>query len=160
MRHSFDDQLADHADEARVSADGGGADHVDAELVAKLAGFRVEIVEHFQMVGDEADRRDDDVLQLGSVVLFAQEVADVRLEPRLLRRAAAALVDQVPVVSSDASATSRQASRSCNSYRQPSAIACGIECAVKMSDAAARRSAGICANAAFVSSIIGSMKPG
>ena len=40
---------------------GCGADHLDAELVAEGAGFGVQIVEDFHVVGEEADGDDDRV---------------------------------------------------------------------------------------------------
>ncbi len=74
-----------------MAADRGGADHVQPQLVADGSGFDVEIVEHFDVVGEEADRHDHHVTRAGGV-FFRSSVANVRLEPGLLRRAAAALI--------------------------------------------------------------------
>ena len=66
------------------------------------AGFGVEIVEHFQVVGDEADRHDDDVC--GSAARRVARGGSRRRPARAtaVRRAAAALIDELPVVAADA----------------------------------------------------------
>ena len=46
---------------SRMAADGRRADHVDSQLVAKIAGFDVEVVEDLDVVGKEPDRHDHDV---------------------------------------------------------------------------------------------------
>ena len=83
---AFADQLADHFDEVRVRADRRGADHVEAKLGGELLRLRVEIVFHLHVIGDEADGRDDHVLDAPRSQL-AQVIADVRFEPRLRGRA-------------------------------------------------------------------------
>src|SRR5690348_12254449 len=55
------------------------------------------------MVRNEADWHNHDILDSRArSVHVANKVADIRLEPRLLRRPAPALVDQVPRFSADA----------------------------------------------------------
>ena len=97
VAHAFLDQLADHGHEPRVRACSGGALHRDAKLVAQFGRFGVQVVEHFDVVGDEADRHDDKVRQVALRMKLFNAVAYVRLEPWLLGRAATALVDQLPL---------------------------------------------------------------
>ena len=49
-------QFADHLHQPRMVADRRGADHVDAQLVAELADFHVEIVDQFHLFGQKTDR--------------------------------------------------------------------------------------------------------
>ena len=65
-------ELDDHADHGRVRPGGSGADHFDSELVAEGAGFGVEIVEDFHVIGEEADGDEDGIGRVGSEI-----VADV-----------------------------------------------------------------------------------
>src|SRR2546423_583079 len=58
---AFHDQLADHLDEVWMCTGGRGADHVETDLRGELLRFSIEIVSHLQVIGDEADRRDDDI---------------------------------------------------------------------------------------------------
>ena len=91
----LDDQLADHTHKTRMIGHHVGSDHVDAQLVAESCDLHVEVVDDFQVLRQETDRRDDDVLDaLGSQV--ADAIVDVGFEPRLRRRPAAALENQVP----------------------------------------------------------------
>src|SRR6202000_1094311 len=53
-----------HGDELGMYADGGTAHRVDSELSAQFGGFGIEIVDHFHMVGEEADGREDQVVAL------------------------------------------------------------------------------------------------
>ena len=55
------DQLADHANETRMSANRAGANEIESEFTRFLLSFFVQIVEDFHVVGDEADGNDDDV---------------------------------------------------------------------------------------------------
>src|SRR5205085_7516583 len=88
-------QLADHAYELRVRADGRRADHVEADLFGETARLGVEVVEHLHVVGDEADGGDDNVRR-ARLFQPAQVFADVRAEPGLRRRPGAALEDETP----------------------------------------------------------------
>ena len=40
-------------------ARGPRAHHPDAKALGKLARLNIQVIEHFHMIGDEADRRDD-----------------------------------------------------------------------------------------------------
>src|SRR5262245_14550065 len=84
-----------------MSADGCYADHVNAEAVANLASFRIEIVDNFHVVGNEADGDDHGVANRRLLVTVVDEIADIWLEPWLLRRTAAALVYECPIGSAD-----------------------------------------------------------
>src|SRR5262245_40316243 len=96
------DKLADHAYEAAVGADSGGADEIEAEVGGFLPGFGVEVVDYFEVVGDEADGDGDNVgrarlLSSRHRCDFSERVANVGAKPGLVRRAAAALIDEPPV---------------------------------------------------------------
>ena len=54
-------ELPDHSDKCRMCTGGRRANQVHPKLVSKVAGFRVEIVEHFHVIGDKPEWRDDDV---------------------------------------------------------------------------------------------------
>jgi hypothetical protein len=89
LARAFANQLADHFQEQGVNADRRGADHLYSPGITDLAGFRIEIVEHFHVIGDETDRYDHDI---GAGIHFAQHISDVGLQPRLAGGAAAALI--------------------------------------------------------------------
>ena len=55
-------------------------DHRQPDLVADATGFDVEVVEHFDVVADEANRTEDRRLDAARARL-AEVVADVRAEP-------------------------------------------------------------------------------
>ena len=95
-REALLDQLADHRHEGGVRPHGRRADEVEADLLGHLARLDVEVVENFEVIRHEADRRDDDVLD-ATCPERAQVVADVRLEPRNRRRPAPALEDEAVV---------------------------------------------------------------
>ena len=67
-----------------------------AELPGDVGGFVIEVVEHLDVIAQKSDRTEHRRLQSAGV-LGAQVVADVRLEPRVGRPPAAALVDERPV---------------------------------------------------------------
>ena len=78
-----------------MRADGAGADEIHAQRLGSLFCFRVEVVQHFHMIGDESDRDDDDVFGTLRGQL-AKMIVDVGFEPGLRWRAAAALIDELP----------------------------------------------------------------
>ena len=55
------DDVGHHVEEERVVVDGFRANHRQPDLAAHLRRFMVEVVEHLEVVGDEADRADEDV---------------------------------------------------------------------------------------------------
>ena len=61
--HALDDQFANHPHQPRMIAHGCGPHHVDAQLVAKPADLHVEVVDHFHVLRQEADRHDHEVGQ-------------------------------------------------------------------------------------------------
>ena len=94
-RGALQHQLAYRRGEARVRADRGRAGDREAELLGLLPGLGVEVVLDLHVIGDEADRHHDH-RRRARRVLRLQVVADVRLQPRDVRGAAAALVDELP----------------------------------------------------------------
>ena len=93
--HALLDELADHPHEGRVGPRRPGAHEAEAERGGALAGLGIEVVDDLHVVGHEADGRHDHVGDpLGPEGV--EVIEDVRLEPRLLRRAAPALVDERP----------------------------------------------------------------
>ena len=79
-----------------MRADRRAAKHVEPDFVADLFGFDVQIVQHFDVVRNETDRHDDSVLHAVCRPQFAQDDADVGLEPRLVGRTTAALIRELP----------------------------------------------------------------
>lgn len=92
---AFLNEITKCRDKLRMAADGTGAGHRDAKFVAEVAGFVIEVVQHFHMIRQETDRRDHGRLAAVSVQR-AECIADVRFEPRILRTAAAALIHELP----------------------------------------------------------------
>src|SRR5262245_62219566 len=72
-----------------------GAHHCDTQAAGELLRFDIEIVEHFDMIADKADRRDDD-LSAAAGGTVANRLSDIGLEPRIPRPAAAALISDRP----------------------------------------------------------------
>src|SRR5581483_3835870 len=100
-------------------------------------------------------------------VQLLQVVADVRLQPRDVRSAAAALVDQLPGAAGHARPLRHGLGDPPGGPRagssgapEVSAIASGTEWVVKARGAPARASSGSSASASRTASIIGSTKPG
>ena len=90
------DQVANHADEDRVGADGGRSHHLDPQLAAEVGRLGVEVVQHLHVVGDEADRCNHQLAAAASMEI-SDRVTDVGFQPGLGGRAAPALVDELPV---------------------------------------------------------------
>ena len=94
------DQLSNHADENRVCADSFASNHVQAEFFAGVDGFAVQIEQHLHVVRQKPDGDNDDVF--GPGFLQSREViADIRLQPGILRPATSALVDEPPIILRD-----------------------------------------------------------
>src|SRR5689334_16424713 len=88
---TFYDELANHIDEGRMCPHRLRARHRYAQLVRQLPRLHIEIIEHLDMIGQKANRRNHDRL-FALILQYAQGIADVRLQPGLRRRAAPALV--------------------------------------------------------------------
>src|SRR5262245_13622905 len=86
-------QVGEEPDEGRVVPRRGGAGELEPQVSGAIACGDVEIVEDLDVVADEADRRHDDLGRAG-LRLLAERVEDVGLEPALLGRSTAALVDE------------------------------------------------------------------
>ena len=108
------DQLREHRHEPRMNPGDPGPDHGQAQLFRPGEGFLVEVVQHFDMVREEADGLDDHLLD--PLLLQGVEVLqDIRAKPGVARPSTPALVDERPAPEPipAASATSRQVSSSC-----------------------------------------------
>ena len=79
-----------------MATDDGRADHRHVQVLAEPGNLHVEIVDHFHVLGEESDRRHDDVAAAGIAAKGGQAVTDVGFQPGLFGGTAAALVDQVP----------------------------------------------------------------
>jgi hypothetical protein len=82
-------------DERRVRVHGARAREAEAERGGRPPRLDVEVVEHLDVVADEADRRDDDLARAVRRER-AERVVHVGLEPRIARVAAPALVRELP----------------------------------------------------------------
>ncbi len=95
LLHALADELADHGDEPGVGADRGGPCHRQSDRRSNVDGLGVQIPDHLDVIGNEADRDDHD--SGGSAGLLGpQMLADVRFEPWLARWPRSRLVDQIP----------------------------------------------------------------
>ena len=89
-------QVGQHLHERRVGADRRRPREPSCpSSSARPRRLDVEVVDHLDVVAEEADRHQDDLAD-PVAPQGPQVVADVRLQPRDLRRAAAGLEDQVP----------------------------------------------------------------
>jgi hypothetical protein len=96
-RHgSFFDQLANHADKCRMRAGRSGANQLHSQLARYILRFDIEIVKYFHVIRNEADGRHQHVFHALRMQI-SQMIENIRLKPRLSRRAAAALIHQFPV---------------------------------------------------------------
>lgn len=73
-------EVGEHVDEGGMGSDGAGADEIDAAARGDGSGFAVEVVEHFDVVAQEADRGRDDGLD-AIAIAFEDEGVDVGLRP-------------------------------------------------------------------------------
>src|SRR6266478_629878 len=55
---ALEDQVADHRDELGVHAHCGRPHHSDAERLAEMASFGVQVIDHLHVVGEKPDRTD------------------------------------------------------------------------------------------------------
>ena len=74
-----------------------GTDEANVQSLGDFSGFDVEIIKHFDVIADKADRCDDDFVA-SFARYFSNGLADVRLQPRIARSAAATLVGERPTV--------------------------------------------------------------
>ena len=63
--------------------------HRQGKFFAQLPGLNVEVVEHFHVIGDEADGRDYDCACEILLLDFTQMVEDIWFEPRSSREKSA-----------------------------------------------------------------------
>ena len=97
----FQDELPDGANEGGMRSHRPGANHRHVQRIGEAAGFGVEIVQDLHVIGNEAEWSNDDILYALAVETL-QVVEDVRFKPRLSRRPAAALKDEIPLSNSGA----------------------------------------------------------
>ena len=93
---ALDDQLANHAHKSRMGSGGAGALVADAKFPAAFAGLGIKIEDDLDVVGDESDGDQHEVFCTAGM-LFFDHLEDVRREPGLRGRSAAALVDEAVV---------------------------------------------------------------
>src|SRR5690606_16400771 len=73
----------------------------EPERASEVARLAIEIPEHLDVIGEEADRADDDLL-LADLGERLEVRLDVGLEPRDVRRTRAALKDELPLAPAEA----------------------------------------------------------
>jgi hypothetical protein len=76
---AFYNEFSDHLDKTRVNADGRRPLHVDAQAFAQFLGLGIEVEQDFHVVGDKANRHDNQLPQIPCGVEFFNAVAHVRL---------------------------------------------------------------------------------
>ena len=77
------------------------SNHCESDLIGFVPRFVVEVVKHFDVIGQKADRGNRDRLDSLSFQV-AEMIADVRSEPQIFRASAAALINQLPTSRRDA----------------------------------------------------------
>ncbi len=87
-------QVGEHVDEGGMGSHGAGTDEIDAVTRGGGLGFAVEVVEHFDVVAQEADRGRDDGLD-AIAIAFEDEVVDIGLRPGDGRIRGATLVSKI-----------------------------------------------------------------
>ena len=97
LSNPFHDQLANHADKLWMCADRFAANHVQAKLPARVDGFAIEVKQDFHVVGQEPDWNHGHVIHAGFLQI-CEMIADVRLQPGILRPSTPALIDELPAV--------------------------------------------------------------
>ena len=75
---AFRNQVTNHANEGRISADRGRSHHLNSQLTAEVSRLGVEVVQHLHVIGDKADRCDHQMAAAAGMEL-ADRVADVGL---------------------------------------------------------------------------------
>ena len=81
-RGRMQNHVADHADQLRMRACRSGADHLHTKLVTQRSRFRIQVVEHFHVIGNKSNGTDDHAANAGGVLL-AQIIANIGRKPRL-----------------------------------------------------------------------------
>ena len=79
-----------------MRANGACTDKIQADFVGNLPCLGIEIKANFHVIGDESDRGDDYV-RYACGATEPEMVTDIWFEPRLGRRATAALPDQLAI---------------------------------------------------------------
>ncbi len=59
---AFLDEFANHGDKLGMITYRASTDHVQAQRFADLSGFDIQIVEHFHVIGNKADRHNHNVI--------------------------------------------------------------------------------------------------
>src|SRR5690606_7948862 len=96
--HPLADQIAHERDVGRMRADGLRADAIEPVLARHRRRRAIEVEPDLEMIGDEADRHDDDVLDAFMRELD-ERLGNVRAEPRLAAvTRVVALVDEPPAL--------------------------------------------------------------
>ena len=83
-----------------MGADCLGSNHLHTEFFAKQPSFLVEVIHHLHVIGQESDRVNHDAVDPTLPQVF-EMIEDIRLEPRIARPPAPALVDERPSFSAD-----------------------------------------------------------
>jgi len=58
---AFENEFVNHLDESGMHAGSCGANHSNPEFVREVLRFEVEVLDHFHVVRDKTDRRDNDL---------------------------------------------------------------------------------------------------
>ena len=84
-----------HSHKGRVIVRAASPDQFDSQPVGDVFCFDVQVIEHFDMVANKADGRDDNsLIAVGGQVAY--RLTDFRFEPGIARPAAAALIGERP----------------------------------------------------------------
>jgi len=95
VSNRFVDDSCHHLYESRMIIRAACANQIHSQISGDLLRIDIEIVKHFDVVADEADGRDDDLF-VAIRGMVPNGLANLRLEPRICRSAAAALIGERP----------------------------------------------------------------
>ena len=76
---------------------GRGTCHWDAERLANICGFGVEVIQNLNVVRNKSNRRNHCGDQT-TFFLFAKIITDIRFEPWVTWSPTSTLIDKVPIV--------------------------------------------------------------
>ncbi len=90
-------QIGQCVNKGGVLVHGRGTCHRDAECLANICGFGVEVIQNLNVVGNKSNRRNHCGGET-TFFLFAKIITDIRFEPWVTWSPTSTLIDKVPIV--------------------------------------------------------------
>ena len=92
----FFHEFTNHAYQSGIGSNGWYAKHIHPQCLADLLCLGIKVEENFHVVGHKTNGNNHQVNQISLGMLLPNHVANIGLQPRLLWRTAATLVNQLP----------------------------------------------------------------